>query len=113
MNELYDKIVLFILTFLSVYFLYYLLYVRKFKKSSKSKMPMELQLLVNWYKLDLKKANSKKVMEKIAKIVALDVSIVVTIVSIIENPLLQMLLGFFILIQIKKIQKKEMKELKN
>ncbi len=113
------QIGLFILTFLFVFVIYELFLVRKAKKNKAKKKPVEVQYLVNRYHIDLKKVNYKKLLNVISFVSSLDIAIVVTIISLVDNMFLQLALGFvtiFIVILIsydivgKVYQKKGMKK---
>ncbi|MEG1495007.1 MAG: hypothetical protein RR406_01705 [Bacilli bacterium] len=116
-----EQVVMFILTFGTVYLLYYVFTIRreqrkdkKIKKSSKigknkrsivrtssdkkDNMPVEVQYLVLKYKLDLKDFNYDKFLHVIAVVTSFDIAIAVTIVSLLKGAVWQLLGGFFLLI---------------
>ena len=88
------EIVVFVLTFLFIFLIYELFLVRKCKKDKKRKKPVEVQYLVNRYQLDLKKINYKRLLNLISIVSSLDISLVVTLMSIFDGFLLQLGIGF-------------------
>ena len=90
-----QELLLFLLTFVFVFILYQIFIVRKAKKKGKKfKEPIEITYLVNRYKLDLKKVNYKKLLRVISIVSSLDISLVVTIIMLINNFVLEIVVGF-------------------
>ena len=90
-----QELLLFLLTFVFVFILYQIFIVRKAKKKGKKfKEPIEITYLVNRYKLDLKKVNYKKLLRVISIVSSLDISLVVTIIMLINNFVLEIIVGF-------------------
>ena len=90
-----QELLLFLLTFVFVFILYQIFIVRKAKKKGKKfKEPIEITYLVNRYKLDLKKVNYKKLLRVISIVSSLDISLVVTIIMLINNFALEIIVGF-------------------
>ena len=107
------QVILFLLTFIFVFLFYQIFIIRKAKikkeKKSKKKLfkkkknnkgkedilpkkPMEIKLLESKYKLDLDKINYNRLLLVVSLVSSLDISILVTLVLIIDNYLLQILL---------------------
>ena len=89
-----DELLVFLLTFLFVFLIYEFFLVRKAKKDKRAKKPIEINYLVSKYKLNLKKVKYKRLLNIICIVSAFDISLVVTIISIIDNFFLQLLVGF-------------------
>ena len=108
------QVILFLLTFIFVFLFYQIFIIRKAKikkeKKSKKKLfkknknnkgkedilpkkPMEIKLLESKYKLDLDKINYNRLLLVVSLVSSLDISILVTLVLIIDNYLLQILLA--------------------
>lgn len=85
---------LFILTFLFIFIIYELFLIRRNKKNKTKKQPAEIQYLVNRYHLNLKKVNYKRLLNIVSFVSALDISIVVTVISLLDNVYLQLAIGF-------------------
>ncbi len=92
-----EELILFILTFLLVFIIYELFLVRKAKKDKRRKKPVEVGYLIGKYKLDLEKLNYKRLLNIISAVSAFDISLVVTIVSLLESFYLQLLVGFVLI----------------
>ncbi len=88
------QILLFLLTFFFVFLIYELFLVRKCKKNKNRKRPIEVQYLVNRYHLDLTKINYRRLLNIVSLVSALDISIIVTIISLVDSFYLQLALGF-------------------
>lgn len=84
------QIILFIMTYLIVFIIYKFLFKRKTKKNKK---PMEVEFLIKKYKIDLKKINYKKLLNNIALVSALDITLVVSIIAILNSFLLSIIFG--------------------
>ena len=96
------SIVLFLLTYLFVFLLYEIFIIgrvkRKKRKQKKSTEPMELVYLQNRYKFDMKKVNYNRLLHVIAITSSLDISIVVTVMNLFEDFLLQLSVGFILIL---------------
>lgn len=92
-----EEVILFILTFLLIFIIYELFLVRKAKKDKRRKKPVEVNYLMGKFNLDLDKINYKRLLNIISAVSAFDISFVVTIVSLFENFLLQLLVGFVLI----------------
>ena len=92
-----DELVLFIMTFLLIYIIYELFLVRKAKKDKRRKKPVEVNYLIGKYNLDINKLNYKRLLNIISAVSAFDISLVVTIVSLLDSFYLQLLIGFVLI----------------
>lgn len=93
-----EELILFILTFLLVFIVYELFLVRKSKKDKRRKKPVEVNYLIGKYNLDLEKLNYKKLLNIISAVSAFDISLTVTIVSLLESFYFQLLIGFILIV---------------
>ena len=82
----------FIFSFILIYILYYFLFIWKAKRGKK--MPSEAQYLISLYSLDINKFSYRKFLKIIGLVTSLDIAIVVTIVSIVDGIIWQILFGF-------------------
>ncbi len=87
--------ILFIMTFIFVFVIYRFILLGKKKK--KAKKPMEVSYLINKYKLDLKKVKYDSLLTTVALVSSIDISVVVTLVLLIDNYLLQ-IVGALVLV---------------
>lgn len=92
-----DELILFIMTFLLIYIIYELFLVRKAKKDKRRKKPVEVNYLIGKYNLDINKLNYKRLLNIISVVSAFDISLVVTIVSLLDSFYLQLLIGFVLI----------------
>ena len=92
-----DELILFIMTFLLVFIIYELFLVRKAKKDKRRKKPIEVNYLIGKYNLDINKLNYRRLLNIISVVSAFDISLVVTIVSLFNNFLFQLLVGFVLI----------------
>jgi hypothetical protein len=88
----------FLLTFIVVFLGYYFLVVRKTKEFDKNSCPMEVTYIMKKYKLNIKKLNYHQLLKLIAIINAIIVALTCLIVALVDLLLLELLLGFFVLI---------------
>ena len=89
-----EELLVFLLTFIFFFLIYELFLVRKSKKDKKAKKPIEINYLVSKYKLDFGKVKYKRLLNIICFVSSFDISLVVTVISIIDNFFLQLLVGF-------------------
>ena len=92
-----EELILFIMTFLLVFIVYEIFIVRKSKKDKRRKKPIEVNYLINKYNLDIDKLNYKKLLNIISLVSAFDISLVVTIVSLLDNFYMQLMVGFVLI----------------
>ena len=76
-NRIIFELVVFIFTFVLVYLIYSI--VNKQKKEKKKKVPVEVTLLENYFKVDISKLDYNKLIRQISLISSLDVSIIISI----------------------------------
>lgn len=96
-------ILFFIGTFIVVFLIYQFIFIKpakkrgkKITKKNKDKELIEISYLKNRYKLDIKKVNYNQLLQIIAIVSSLDITIIVTIVSFIKNIFLLVLVGIFL-----------------
>ena len=92
MDKFMQELILFIFSFIVVFVLYQVFVVRRTKK--KKKEPFEVSYLVTKYNLDIKKVNYKKLLRVISLVSSFDIALIVTMVALIENFILEILVGF-------------------
>ena len=95
-----EELILFLMTFALIFIIYQLFIVRKAKKDKRRKKPVEVNYLIGKYKLNLEKINYKRLLNVISLVSALDIAIVVTIISFIKSFYLQLLVGFVLIMLI-------------
>ena len=91
-------ILIFVVSFLIIYFLYYLIVVRRKKGLEAFKTGKQVMFFKNAYKLDLKKLDYKKFANSLSLVNAFIIASTVTIIEFIDGLILQLLVGFVILI---------------
>ncbi len=106
-EEVIKTIILFILTFIVVFIVYQVLYVnqyraviknRKDKKALNNKRkPVEIRLLQNYYKVDVSKLKYSSLLNKVALVSSLDISLIVTIACIFDRGYLQIIVAFLVI----------------
>ena len=92
-----QELIFFIMTFLLAFIVYEIFIVRKSKKDKRRKKPIEVNYLINKYNLDIDKLNYKKLLNIISLVSAFDISLVVTIVSLLDNFYMQLMVGFVLI----------------
>lgn len=93
-----EYIIYFILTFIFCYIVSYFLLVKKRDKYDKKKVPVEVQYMVNRYKLDMKNINYRKFLKSISLVGSFDMALAVIIIYNVNNIILQLIIGFIVLI---------------
>ena len=93
-----EELVLFIMTFLLVYIFYQMFIIKSAKRRNSKKRPAEVNYLIYKYNIDIKKLNYKKFLNVVAITSSLDISLIVSIVSIIKSTLIEILLALVIVI---------------
>jgi hypothetical protein len=97
---------LFVVTFIVVFIIYNFTFIRSYnqeKKLKKGKVdkrrkePMEIQLLKNYYKVDISKLKYTSVLRKIAFISSFDISLIVSIACVTKLGLVQVLIACVII----------------
>ena len=99
-----QELILFLMCYVLVLLLYELIVVRRAKryrdgKLSKRKMerykePSEILLLKNKFNLDVDKINYNQLLQIVALVSSFDISLVVSVMSIIDNFALKLVVGF-------------------
>ncbi len=84
----------YILIFLFVYFLYYVFIFRKEEKLKNYQNSTEMKHLINRYRLNMKKLNLKKTVQKIALVNALIITLTLMVVDQFQEIWLKILVGF-------------------
>lgn len=92
------ELVLFIATFLIVFLIYYLFVIRRKKYLEKFINGKEVGYLKKVYKIKLKKEDYKKIALLISLTNSFIISVAVSLVCFFNNILLQLLLGFVLII---------------
>lgn len=93
-----QEFVLFITSFMIVYFIYLCLIILRKKKLKKYRNSTEIKYLIGRYHIDIEKANMKTLVHILALTNAFIISLTVTIVNFIPNLILKILAGFVLLI---------------
>lgn len=93
-----EYIIYFILTFLIVYLISYFILVRKRDKYDKKKVPVEVEYMIKKYRLNIKKMDYHRFLRAISIVGSFDMAIAVLIIFPIDNIILQLLVGFIVLI---------------
>ncbi len=83
----------FILTFIIIYLFYYFFTIKKCKKNKKY-VPVEVNLIITIYKIDVKKIDLYKMIKIVCLITSFIISIsVVLIMSLSKNNILSLIIG--------------------
>lgn len=90
-------LVLFVLTYIIVYFVYYLMVLKKEDKVKKMKKSTELSYLKKVYHINLNNYDLNWLVKKVIIVNTLIISIAVAIASFASNIIWMLLLGFVIL----------------
>ena len=99
MKEVLNILLEFIIAYVLVFILYWLLFVRKKTKYNKNRVPVEFYYLVSLYGLEQKKINYKKFIYISALInTFIIVSTYMIISKLLNNWILQLLMGIVIII---------------
>lgn len=92
------ELILFTVTFLIIFLIYYLFVIRRKKYLEKFINGKEIGYLKKVYKIKLKKEDYKKIAILIAITNSFIISLAISLVCFLNNLLLQLLLGFVIII---------------
>ena len=101
-----EEVILFLMTYVLVFIIYQIFIISPAKKRKKKNIKtdkelFEIRYLVSKYKIDLDKISYNQLIQICALVSSFDISIAVGVMTLFNNFLLQMLLGFttiFILI---------------
>jgi len=80
MNDLVKFFVEFIITFTVAFVFYYFVLIKQHKKVDEKKVPTEINIILKYHKIDLKKINYKSLLTSVSIVTSLILSIVVNIV---------------------------------
>ena len=71
----------YVITFVIIYLIYYLIVIRKCKKDKKM-VPTEVNLILGFYKIDLKKINVYQMVKVVSLVTTFIISTIITIISV-------------------------------
>lgn len=102
------EIILFIVCFWIVLLAYEIIFIipmkkykeGKLKKKKEKKELAEIRYLVSKYNLDMKKVNYNQLLQIVALISSFDITIIVTIVALVDNYLLSLLMCMLLVIPV-------------
>lgn len=92
------ELIFFLIVFLLVYLIYLFFIILRKKKLEKYYNSTEVRYLVGRYKINIQKSNMKEVANGMALANAFVISTTVSIVSLLNNLVLKLLVGFVVLI---------------
>lgn len=93
----------FIITFVTVYLVYYFLVIRKCKKDKKI-VPTEVNLILSFYKIDIKKINLYQMIKIVSIVTTVIISVIITIISLFfDNTIILLIFGTLISIVVAVI----------
>ena len=95
-----EQIILFIMTYIVVFFIYQVFIVSKAKRRNSKKRPMEVNYLIKKYNIDINKLDYKNFLMTISLVSSLDISIIVTVALLFDNYLLQVIFIFLLVIPV-------------
>ena len=95
-----EQIILFIMTYIVVFFIYQVFIVSKAKRRNSKKRPMEVNYLIKKYNIDINKLDYKNLLMTISLVSSLDISIIVTVALLFDNYLLQVIFIFSLVIPV-------------
>lgn len=95
-----NHIILFIMTYVFVFFIYQIFIVSKGKRRNSKKRPIEVNYLIKKYNIDINKINYKKLLMTISLVSSLDISVIVTVILLLDNYLLEIVVAFLIVIPV-------------
>ena len=95
-----NEIILFLMTYLFVFFIYQIFIIRKAKRKNSKKRPMEVNYLINKYHIDIKRIDYKKLLLIISLVSSLDISILVTIILIFDSYFIKIVVALLLVIPI-------------
>ena len=102
-----EFIKLFFIIFILVLLIYELIFNKyktrknnKKKKKLKNNYPLEVLIMSSFYKIDINKVNYNKFLNILACVSSFDIALIVSIVSLVDNGLLQILLALILVLPI-------------
>lgn len=92
---------LFVMIFLVVFLIYEFVLLRKYRAKNKKKTkgkeyPTEVQILINFYKVDVERVNYKKLLHLVAVVSSFDISLLVSVLGLLDSGILQIILAIFL-----------------
>ena len=93
-----NQVILFLLTYIFTFLLYQLFIIRRAKRKKNPKEPLEVTYLKMKYHLDLKGESYKQLLQIIAFTSAFDISVVVSVIMLLENFYLEIIISFILII---------------
>ena len=98
---------LFIMIFIIVLLIYELIFNKyktrknnKKKKKLKNAYPLEVLIMSSFYKIDIDKVNYNKFLNVLASVSSFDIALIVSIVSLVDNGILEILLALVLVLPI-------------
>ncbi len=92
-----EEIVLFVISFIIIYFIYSTFVIKRKKKYNPNKVPMEIKFLIQKYKLDMDKINYIELVDRVSLWISFDMALSISLVGFIKNVYFQILLGVSLL----------------
>lgn len=89
----YSLIVQFVIAVVLVLLYYKFIETRNIEKYTKDNIPVDLKLFIQTQKVNVRKISYKKLMKLVAIINAIDIGIVLVVVSFVQNLLLKMVVA--------------------
>lgn len=94
-----EEIVLFIFCYIFTLLIYEIFVVKKAKKIKNiEKMPTEVKYLVSKYKIDIKKVNYNQLLQIVALVSSLDITLVVSVLTLVENFFISILISIVLVV---------------
>ncbi len=93
-------IVLFIMTYVVIFFIYQVFIVSKGKRRNSKKRPIEVNYLIKKYNIDINKINYKNLLMTVSLVSSLDISVIVTVILLFDNYFLEIIVAFLIVIPV-------------
>ena len=96
-----EEIVLFVLTYIFVFLIYQFFIVRTAKKNRNDKSknkPIEVRYIMKKYNLTMKDVNYNQMLQLVALISSFDIALVVSIMFLINNFILEILVGVVLIV---------------
>lgn len=99
-----EEIVLFIMSFIFMFIIYQIFIVKpakkrahdkKKKKDKDRKELVEIKYLVKRYRLDLDKVSYNQLLQIVALVSSFDISLVVSVIMLLDNFIMEIVIGFF------------------
>ena len=102
-----EFIKLFFIIFILVLLIYELIFNKyktrknnKKKKKLKNNYPLEVLIMSSFYKIDIDKVNYNKFLNILAYVSSFDIALIVSIVSVVDNGILEILLALVLVLPI-------------